>query len=271
MKNSSVSPCSLAILGAALLAITGTASAQTLVQWDFNGGTASGPLSEVAAPTTQAANVTGSNATQTGVTFLANVAAGGNTNRISVSANNLTDTLSPGVYLEFTLTAAPGYFLNISSLSYIQATTVAATGGTDRRSFSRVADSVTGNFTTPSGFASLTASGVAITNTTGTATVVDSGLTAETRVLTVSTNPGSALATYTAGFSGPSYSNLSSYTFRLYAYDNSTATNARTAFDDVTIYGTAVIPEPSTYALLGVGLLGLAFYRRRRKVLQGAP
>jgi len=269
MKNSSASLSSLAILGAALLAITGTASAQMLVQWNFNGG--NGTFSSVAAPTSSAANVVGSNATETGVSFTSNETAGGNQNRISVGGGGLTGSLSSGVYLEFTLTADPGYFLNISSLSYIQATTVAATGATDRRSFSRVADSVTGNFTTPSGFASLTASGAAITNTTGTATVVDSGLTAETRVLTVSTNPGSALATYTAGFSGPSYSNLSSYTFRLYAYDNTTAPNARTAFDDVTIYGTAVIPEPSTYALLGVGLLGLAFYRRRRKVLQGAP
>jgi len=35
-------------------------------------------------------------------------------------------------------------------------------------------------------------------------------------------------------------------------------------FDMVTINGTAVIPEPSTYALLGAGAIGLAFFRRRR-------
>lgn len=35
-------------------------------------------------------------------------------------------------------------------------------------------------------------------------------------------------------------------------------------FDMVTINGTAVIPEPSTCVLLGAGVIGLAFLRRRR-------
>jgi hypothetical protein len=32
----------------------------------------------------------------------------------------------------------------------------------------------------------------------------------------------------------------------------------------VTINGTEVIPEPSTYALLGLGMAGAVYFRRRR-------
>jgi len=60
------------------------------------------------------------------------------------------------------------------------------------------------------------------------------------------------------GFSGPA---PSSGLLKLYYWDSNNADNVGSVLADV-----RVVPEPSTYALLALGLVGAAFSSRRRKL-----
>ena len=60
------------------------------------------------------------------------------------------------------------------------------------------------------------------------------------------------------GFSGPA---PTSGTLKLYYWDSNNADNVGSVLADV-----RVVPEPSTYALLALGLVGAAFSSRRRKL-----
>jgi hypothetical protein len=72
----------------------------------------------------------------------------------------------------------------------------------------------------------------------------------------------------------PAVNNNPNFAFRIVSsFDGGTAYQASSSgvygggtarFDMVTINGTVPVPEPSTYALLGLGAAGLAYYRRRR-------
>lgn len=60
--------------------------------------------------------------------------------------------------------------------------------------------------------------------------------------------------------------------FRLYGYNgvnNAAMNTANWRIDDITIAG-SVIPEPSTYALMALALVGILFFARRRKAASKA-
>ena len=51
----------------------------------------------------------------------------------------------------------------------------------------------------------------------------------------------------------------------LYNQGFGAASNLEVGFDNVGVFGGVPVPEPSTYALLGLGALGLAALRARRR------
>jgi hypothetical protein len=68
-------------------------------------------------------------------------------------------------------------------------------------------------------------------------------------------------------FNAVNFSGSNQVFFRLYAYNgtgNATNGTANWRIDDITLTG-SVIPEPSTYVLIGLALLGVFFFARRRK------
>ncbi len=52
--------------------------------------------------------------------------------------------------------------------------------------------------------------------------------------------------------------------YRINYFDHDLADTSNLLFDDVSLTAIEVVPEPSTWALLGVGAAGLGFARRRR-------
>lgn len=87
--------------------------------------------------------------------------------------------------------------------------------------------------------------------------------------LTINTASSSLSANESISLSGiGSLTAGQAVTFRLYPVDNQQAAgNDDFKFDNVVVNGTinnpVAAPEPSTYALLGLGLLGLVIFRRR--------
>lgn len=76
----------------------------------------------------------------------------------------------------------------------------------------------------------------------------------------------SGFANYSIDLTGSAYQDLTeSVTFRLYAFGgNNSSSSLR--FDDLTVNGTAAIPEPATSAILLMGVAaGFALVRRRRQ------
>lgn len=54
--------------------------------------------------------------------------------------------------------------------------------------------------------------------------------------------------------------------YRFYVHDNSASVNDILRFDQLTVNGSAVVPEPSSAGLLGLGALAFVAVRRRRKM-----
>lgn len=230
------------VLLAAYFATTTPTQAQALlVNYNFTGGTAAG--------SSVAANMTAGNA------FWTNMATSSNFG-FSAVANDAfarfdavgTTTLNTNRYLEFTLSAAPGYFLNLSSIDFNIGISSTATATRTSRGIARSSvDSFAGDLGLTPGLTN-TAS-ITATNTT-----------------TSIYNP------YSIALGGASYSNLSSFTFRLYPFVSSSQTTSFLRFDDVAFNGTVeVVPEPATWTLLGVGLVVSAatVYGRKRREAAG--
>lgn len=177
------------------------------------------------APSSVALNMTASDITR-GTGITASAASN------SISASNWsTGALDLNDYYSLTLTADSGFFLNLNTISFAE-----RRSGTGIRDFSIR--------TSLDGFAS----------DVFTASVPDDTFTRD--------------QSFTFG---PAFDSVSSITIRIYGYnaEGSTGTwrlNNHSVDGGLVVTGTvSAIPEPSTYALLGLGLAGLIALRRLQR------
>lgn len=223
----------------AMAAITATGQSQVLVNYEFSGGSSAG--------TNVAANMAAGNAIWTN---MANANSGFSATFDDAFARFDavgTTTLNADRYLEFTLSATPGYFLNLSSVDF--SIGYSSTATFNRTSFANARSSI-------DSFASdlLMTPGPTNTASIGTNAVTSPPI----------------YNSYDISLGDPTFSNLSSFTFRLYPSVTAiSANNSFLRFDNVVFNGTVeAVPEPTTWGLLGFGLVVLAakiFGRRRRE------
>ena len=238
----------IALLISALF-LTTASYGQTLISWDVSTIELDvGYSAPYTVAGTAAANVDGGNLTLgSGVNPTTSAAQYG----FKVGGGNEQTTLAGAIsnnhYIQFTVTAATGYILNLSSLDFNGETS--GTGSDDIA----VLTSVDG-FTSGNQIASLTGRHVVATGDFDTDA---SGF-------------GSVIS-----LSASKYQNLSSITFRIYGWNTTSGSgttyirNLGGTDADLTINGTtavSAVPEPSTYALIfGAATLGFVIYRRRSK------
>jgi|GEM_PF-1654733 len=223
------------IAAVGLLGVT-TASGAVLTEYTFaTNGASTNPTS----------NVSGSTAAYTGLSG-STVGLGGSLQSAFVRFDTAGTSFDSGKYLEFTLTADPGYVINLTSLTVDlggsnvagQPTRIAST---QIRSNAEVSDYST-----------------SLTLTPGPTTVAQVSLAGGTTV------PASYVL-YTADLTGAEFQNQTSVTFRIYGYGSASTTQAFWRADNVQLNGTVVaVPEPSTSAIVVVsGLVWMTLIRRR--------
>jgi hypothetical protein len=162
--------------------------------------------------------------------------------RGTADSTTLNAAVSGGDYFSFTVTAANGYFLDLTTLSFDYSGNGAGSGGT--------ATSNTASF-------GISTSIGGLSTLIGTASVTQSGSTA------------AAYQRYTLNFDDPSFAgayNQISGPLELRIYLANSATNASSVarLDNVIINGDVLaVPEPSSMLLAGLGLTGLLGIRRR--------
>jgi hypothetical protein len=146
-------------------------------------------------------------------------------------------------YFTFTLTAANGSFpLDLNSLTFSHGITSSSSNAQDIFSHVIVQSTVTG-FGTGNGLVLLDDETI---------------------------NKGAGIASnfepVTANISGASYDSVTTMTFQVRFWDTRSGQNRNfNRIDDLVIIGdVSVIPEPSTFALLGLGGLSLLLLRRRQ-------
>lgn len=162
---------------------------------------------------------------------------------MSISRSN--DTAAQ-VYLEATITAAPGFELNMDNFTFD-----GARGGAASPRTYEVHSSVAGLLNDAS--------------TAPTVTSLTSGAFATERGAAGSTNP---LPTITADLSAAAYDHLSTLTMRVYFY--TPTTNQNIDIDNVTFNGTvSPVPEPATLSA-GTVFVAAALGRNRRRRQQGS-
>ncbi len=72
---------------------------------------------------------------------------------------------------------------------------------------------------------------------------------------------------FNVSLGGEQFQNLTSaITFRIYFYDGAAVSTSHQFVDNITVNGTAVVPEPGTWVLFGIGAI-LVLLRRPRKAL----
>lgn len=171
-----------------------------------------------------------SNLSSTGLGLMTYSTSGSPPPALQVSANDTPSSFNSSRYLSFTVTANPGYALNLDEFRFDVAR-VYTTGG------------FTVNYEVRSS--------------------VD-GFTAAFLSGTVTTASGVWGNVYTT--LGPAFVNLGSVEFRLYLWDSNNSVNNYILLDNITVVGTTVvIPEPPTLAAaLLLGGLGLLRVVRRR-------
>lgn len=216
--------------GAAFAAfLTPPLHAATLLEYTFAGGSA--------APATQDAGVTGSNAAWTG---LSGAGFSSSTNTAYAPANVVPASFNSGRYLQFTITADPGFTLNLDTLDFRM-------GG--QNTSNTLAYEVDANVRSgKDGFGSdLTINPGAVTTATD----------------TVAAGDNTSFSDFSVDLSGVAFDNLTTLTFRLYPIDSSDSTGNFYRYDTITLNGTvAPIPEPTAAALLTLSLMGLLLFRR---------
>ncbi len=139
-----------------------------------------------------------------------------------------------GNYVEFTITADSGFFIDLETFSYASSR-FAGTPPRNSRLFVQTSKEI--NFT-QRGFESLSQ--------------------------TTTLDNGTFLTVDLAGF-GTDFTGVTSATFRIVFADDSNNRSGTGFLDNVSLQGTvSAIPEPSTYALLALGGLAFFVYRFRR-------
>jgi hypothetical protein len=218
----------LAIATVAIAALTPSLPAATLLQYTFAGGSA--------APTTVGENVEGSNAAWIG---LLNSGFSGSTNTAYVRSDSAPNSFDSGQYFEFTITADPGFVLNLESLEFRM-------GG---QNVVGAEYTVYANVRTSEDFY---ASDLFINPgsvTTASHTIIDANTT--------------TYANFTVDLSG--FTDLTSLTLRLYPSDSLSSNNRFYRYDSVTLNGSVnAVPEPTALTLLAGSVGLLAILRRRR-------
>ncbi len=224
----------------------GAVEAAVITQYVFDGSvdTPSGTAANVTAGNfTPHASLTSASPASPG--FSASVPAGGGTNsrfvRTHVTANDQAGSVAANNYFDFTVTAAPSFFLNLTSLT-----------------FSLGANGVNTSPATPN-----TASFFLRSSVDGFAATIGS-------VQSVSAVDGTTVWS-TAGnvdLSAASFQGLNGITFRLYVFDSFDFTpgdfTGVNRLDSVVLNGTVAIPEPSVLGVMTLALAGLGLRRRGR-------
>lgn len=241
MNHPKITPRYLAPLAAAILSlVVSHASAAVLAEYQFVNGTGN--------PAVQATDVTASAASWSFA--VGQIGFGGSSQSAYVQTSSLTSAFEEGKYLTFTLTAAAGKMLNLSSFTFDLGGSASTTGGGNVILSSEVRTSAgTVAYASP-----LVVSPPAGTTATHTIPSNDSAL---------------AYTTYTINLGGADFQGRESIVFRLFVASSASPGTRYLRFDNFSIEGTVAnaspVPEPaSTAVLIGAAVLGLVVCKRRR-------
>ncbi|MEX2607295.1 MAG: PEP-CTERM sorting domain-containing protein [Kiritimatiellia bacterium] len=238
----------LRLLGlTALLATASVSHGAILTTFDFTGDSLAAANEAVNTSSTDIAagsdvnNTVGfstSGSGSTDGTATTGIFSGGSSNTVTLAntswANGLTAANTAGQYFEFTINADSGYTIDLTHISY-GATRIS---GTPPRT--------TGIFIKTSKEISFTERGSKALSSTSTM------------------DDNDYLNVDLSGL-GTDFTGVTSATFRIVMADDSTGRTGTGAIDNIALQGAVVIPEPSTFALMGLfGLAALMAYRRRR-------
>jgi hypothetical protein len=160
------------------------------------------------------------------------------------SVPNMTGAIDTAKYFEFTLTTSLGFTVNMTSITF-----GLGRSGTGPRTF-EWRSSVDSFASTINNYGTLSAN---VTNASGVLTLPDTSSTTET---------GNVLS-----LSSASFKNLSSVTFRFYAFNSEASGTGSAGFQGPLFFAGEVVPEPSTWALIGLGSAFVLWRIRRRRVV----
>lgn len=247
----------------ALLLAPSVASADVIVDYKMTAFGA--PLNDpaTAAPTTTAANVTATTlVNQSGGTFSGTNNYNGGSDRVtnwsvavSSTAPTFADAISRGNFITFNLTVAPGFQINLTSITFQVAAATTAT--TSDRAFYLATETATTSFTA--------SSTVFATDRTNPSPPISGGPTPGTIPYQNGTVNNTVPQNYSVDLT--SLGAISSTQTQYFRFYLQAAIGQSLSFDDIVVNGTVTaVPEPSTYAALaGASALVLVSLRRRRR------
>lgn len=221
---------SLLLAGVALAALAvPSLNAAVLVEYTFAGGSA--------APTTQDPDVTGSNAAWVG---LSGAGFSNSSNTAFAAGNVVPSSLNTGRYLQFTITADPGFTLDLDTLDFRMGGQ--NTSGTLTYTVNANVRSSLGSFTSD-------------------LTINPGSVTTASHTVAIGNN--TSFSNFSVDLSDIAFDNLTTLTLRLYPVDDSTSSSNFYRYDTITLNGTVTaVPEPNAAILLTFSLMGLLLFRR---------